>query len=227
MSNRNGGTGPGPRTLDGCSVELYKALAHMGEAEVIHAALPERAAILELGAGAGRVTHPLVALGHPVTAVDFSPEMLAEIHGADTVVADIANLRLTQRFEGVVLGSTLINVPGKDDRSAFLATCAYHLAAHGTALFECHTRSLLERAVPGLLGEEPNGIRISWLDVRAHGDLVTGTLEYQAGDRRWTQTFSTRLLDELQIREALREVGLCFDGWLNDRHSWFAAKRAS
>ncbi len=41
------------------------------------------ASILELGCGAGRVTHPLVALGHPVVAVDESPEMLAHVRGAE------------------------------------------------------------------------------------------------------------------------------------------------
>jgi len=57
----------------------------MGEPEIVHAAVPPGASILELGAGAGRVTHPLVALGHPVVAVDESAEMLARIRGAETV----------------------------------------------------------------------------------------------------------------------------------------------
>ena len=71
------GTGPGVITPDGCAVELYRLLPPMGEPEIVHAAIPAGAAILELGAGAGRVTHALVALGHPVVAVDESAEMLA------------------------------------------------------------------------------------------------------------------------------------------------------
>jgi len=35
-----------------------------------------RGAILELGAGVGRITHPLLELSYRVTAVDNSPEML-------------------------------------------------------------------------------------------------------------------------------------------------------
>jgi SAM-dependent methyltransferase len=54
----------------------------MGEPEVVHAAIPAGASILELGAGAGRVTRRLVELGHPVVAVDESPEMLARIREA-------------------------------------------------------------------------------------------------------------------------------------------------
>ena len=76
------GTGPGPITPDGSAVELYALLPPMGEPEVVHAAIPAGASILELGAGAGRMTHRLVELGHPVVAVDESPEMLARIREA-------------------------------------------------------------------------------------------------------------------------------------------------
>jgi ubiquinone/menaquinone biosynthesis C-methylase UbiE len=54
----------------------------MGEPEIVHGAIPPGASILELGAGAGRMTRPLVTLGHPVVAVDESGEMLARIRGA-------------------------------------------------------------------------------------------------------------------------------------------------
>jgi SAM-dependent methyltransferase len=76
------GSGPGPITPDGSAVELYALLPPMGEPEVVHAAIPAGASVLELGAGAGRVTHQLVELGHPVVAVDESPEMLTRIRGA-------------------------------------------------------------------------------------------------------------------------------------------------
>ena len=36
---------------DGCAVELYALLPAMGEPEVVHAAIPAGASILELGAG--------------------------------------------------------------------------------------------------------------------------------------------------------------------------------
>jgi SAM-dependent methyltransferase len=221
----NRGTGPGARTADGSSVELYKLLADRGEADLIHSALRERATILELGCGSGRVTHPLVALGHEVTAVDFSQEMLAEIQGAERVFADIATLRMDKTFDGVVLGSTLVNVARGDVRRKFLETCAFHVAPRGRVLVECHANSLLERAVPGYLGEE-NGVVMSWREVRRDGNLVSGTLEYRYGARVWTQTFSTRFLEEDEIRRELAACELRFEGWLNDRHSWFAAARS-
>jgi SAM-dependent methyltransferase len=76
------GEGSGVIAPDGCAVELYALLPPMGEPEIVHDAIPVGASVLELGAGAGRMTHRLVELGHPVVAVDESPEMLARIRGA-------------------------------------------------------------------------------------------------------------------------------------------------
>ena len=76
------GSGPGVITPDGCAVEFYARMTARGEPAIVHAATGPGASILELGCGAGRVTHPLVALGHPVVAVDESPDMLAYVRGA-------------------------------------------------------------------------------------------------------------------------------------------------
>lgn len=62
---------------DGSPVDVYRMLPDLGEATIIHAAVPLGASILELGCGAGRVTAALLALGHAVTGVDASAEMLA------------------------------------------------------------------------------------------------------------------------------------------------------
>ena len=47
-------------SADGSPVAVYRALPTMGEAELIHAASGAHATILELGCGAGRVTHALI-----------------------------------------------------------------------------------------------------------------------------------------------------------------------
>ncbi len=52
------GTGPGAITPDGCAVELYARLPVGDEPDIIAAAVPAGAHILELGSGVGRVTHP-------------------------------------------------------------------------------------------------------------------------------------------------------------------------
>ena len=66
------GSGPGVRTSDGCSVELYRQLPYLGELDDILGGVPAGSSVLELGCGAGRLTRPLVERGLSVTAVDNS-----------------------------------------------------------------------------------------------------------------------------------------------------------
>jgi SAM-dependent methyltransferase len=75
--------------------------------------------VLELGCGTGRLADALVALGHPTTGVDQSAAMLAHVHRAAPVLADIEGLDLGRRFDGVVLASHLVNVadPARGRRS--------------------------------------------------------------------------------------------------------------
>jgi SAM-dependent methyltransferase len=103
------GSGPGPQSLDGCSVELWKLLPAGVEPSLIASAVPPRGSILELGAGVGRITHPLLELGYRVTAVDNCSEMLAEIREATTVLANIEDLALSTLFDTVVLASFLVH----------------------------------------------------------------------------------------------------------------------
>ena len=101
------GTGPGPQTQDGCSVELYRRLRAGNEPDIIAYVVANHGSILELGAGAGRVTHPLIARGYQLTVVDNSAEMLAHIRRAETVLANIETLDLGHQFDAVLLGSHL------------------------------------------------------------------------------------------------------------------------
>jgi SAM-dependent methyltransferase len=59
--------------------------------------LPLGAAVLDLGSRTGRIGHRLIELGHPVTAVDDSPEMLGRVRGAQTVLSRIEELRIGRR----------------------------------------------------------------------------------------------------------------------------------
>lgn len=105
-------------TPDGCAVDFYALMPAFGEPAIVHDAAGPGASILELGSGAGRVTHPLVALGHPVVAVDESPEMLAHVRGTETVQARIEDLALDRRFDAVLLASHLINADAPTMRTA-------------------------------------------------------------------------------------------------------------
>ena len=123
-------------TPDGCAVDFYARVTARGEPEIVHGAAGPGAWILELGCGAGRIAHPLVALGHPVVAVDESPEMLAHVRGAEKVCARIEHLALGRRFDVVLLASHLINTDDTAQRTAFLAACRDHVAGDACVIIQ-------------------------------------------------------------------------------------------
>lgn len=118
-------------------VDLYLALARATEG-----------AILELAAGSGRISVPLAAAGHAVTAVDRDEQMLerarsawqsaAGAHGSlELVQADIIGLQLRRRFELVILAlNSLLMLPGREAQLAALETIARHLAPAGRAVVD-------------------------------------------------------------------------------------------
>jgi SAM-dependent methyltransferase len=240
------GTGPGVITPDGCAVELYRVLPAMGEPEVVHGAIPAGAGILELGAGAGRVTRRLVALGHPVVAVDESAEMLAWVRGADahqdgsgpggtasispgkasvgaeTVRARIQDLDLGRRFEVVLLASFLVNTDDGDLRRRFLQACRRHVGEGGCVLVQRHPPAWFDEAVEG--ERTDGGITFRLRDLSRPGPgLLAATAEYQVGERVWTQTFTAERLDDEALAAALAAAGLAVDAYLTGDGSWVRA----
>jgi SAM-dependent methyltransferase len=216
------GTGPGVITPDGCAVDFYARMAAMGEPEIVHEAIPAGASILELGCGAGRVTHPLVALGHPVTAVDESPEMLAHVRGAETVHARIEELALGRRFDVVLLASHLINADDSAVRRALLATCSRHVADDGSVIIQQQAPGWFASAAE--VESVRDGIIIRVRDVSRPGpDLVSATMEYVDGDRVWTHSFTARRLDDAALTAGLAESGLRLDRYLTEDRSWLRA----
>ncbi|WP_343715384.1 class I SAM-dependent methyltransferase [Inquilinus sp.] len=216
------GTGPGARTQDGCSVELYRRLPADGEAETVAAVVPAGGTVLELGSGPGRVTHALIALGYAVTAVDNSAEMLAHIRGAETMLADIEDLDLGRTFDAVLLASTLINFPEARTRAALLAACRRHVAPGGAVLIERRNPATFFALQPGPAGEEA-GIRHIIDSVRHEGRLSHITLRSEAADAAWTQSYTCELIDDAQLAEALADAGLRLDRWLDPPRRWSLA----
>jgi SAM-dependent methyltransferase len=205
-------------TPDGCAVEFYARLTAMGEPAVVHDALRPGASILELGSGTGRITHPLVALGHPVVAVDESPEMLAHVRDAETVCSRIEDLALGRRFDAVLLASHLINAdPGT--RAAFLAACRRHVADDGCVIIQQHPPQWFSAAADAQSTRD--GIIFRMRDVsRPAPNLVAATVEYVDGDQRWTQTFTATRLDDTELAAVLADAGLRLDRYLTDDHGW-------
>jgi SAM-dependent methyltransferase len=210
---------------DGSPVELYLRLPSFGEPEIVHAALPAGATILELGSGVGRMTRELVALGHSVTAVDESAEMLAHVRDAETVQARIEELDLGRRFDAVLLASHFVNAADPDERRVILEACARHVTLEGRVIVESYPTDWHPVAgeVAGRDDLEIRYLRADW-----DGPRVTAELEYRVGDRRWIQgPFTAAVLDEGALRASLATAGLAFDRWLDERRTWSASRRVA
>lgn len=206
---------------DGSPVELYARMPTFGEPEIVHDAIAPGTDILELGSGAGRMTHRLIELGHPVTAVDNAAPMLARIRGATTVLADIAGLNLGRRFGCVLLASQLIN-DDDDRRAAYLATCARHVASDGVVLIQRYDPAWA--ADPRPSETERDGLLIRVLEPQREGRMLTATVEYELDGRTWRHgPFTATILDEGETERALMASGLRFDRWLDERRTWLAA----
>ncbi|WP_406009577.1 class I SAM-dependent methyltransferase [Streptomyces sp. NBC_00637] len=222
MRDGYNGTGPGAITPDGCAVELYSRLPVGNEPEVIAAAVPAGAHILELGSGVGRVTHALLERGFTVTAVDESAEMLERVRGARTICGPIEDLALDETFDVVMLASFLVHNGDVGLRRRMLRACARHVAKGGCVLIQregedYHSNVPRERV-------DPSGFTIRIVSTDPVGDGVHSVrAEYDFPDAVWTQTFRSRPLTKDQFEEALAEADLKVDRYLTQDRVWVKA----
>ena len=209
-------------------MEVYRRLPSRGEPETVHAAVPQGCEILELGCGAGRMTHRLLALGHRVVAVDQSPQMLAHVHGAEAVLCDIESLTLGRRFPAVVLASNLVNTAVPGQRAAFLATCRRHLAPEGSVILERMHPHWLDAELAGHIDHvsQWGPVRFSVVAARLEGTVLEATLVFQIGGLRMPDTFCSEILDDDALVAALADAGLALGRWLDADHRWAEAVAA-
>lgn len=205
---------------DGSPVPVYRTLPATGEPELIHEASAPGAAILELGCGAGRVTHALIEREYEVVAVDNCAEMLRWVRGAATVLSDIETLNLDRRFETVVLGSHLINTPDERQRQDFLETCRRHLAPDGIVLVQRYAPDLLNSrpAEPRQLGDVE--IRFCVRDVDSVTQRFSATVSYAVGSQSWEQNFEAQLLHDDEFAGVVQTAGLAVLRWLDEERTW-------
>ncbi|MQA86370.1 MAG: methyltransferase domain-containing protein [Streptosporangiales bacterium] len=218
----NVGSGPGPVTPDGCAVEFYALMPAGREPGVVHAAVPDGASILELGAGAGRLTRSLVALGHDVVAVDESAEMLERIDGAEAVHSRIEDLDLPPCFDAALLASHLINAPHRETRRAFLRTCRRHIRDDGCVVIERHAPDWFDTAHPVTTTWEGIVVRLREVRRPAPG-LLFCTIDYGAGGSWWTHSFTNARVDDAELAELLAWAGLRLDTFLTEDRGWIRA----
>ena len=193
---------------DGSPVEVYLRLPERGEGELVAAAVPPPASLLELGSGVGRVTRQLVRLGYAVVAVDESPEMLEHVRDAEAVCARIEELDLGRAFDAVLLLSNLFTV-ADEQRRLFLDASARHADL-----------LVVETLPVGWQPPESETLRVD----RVEDGVVHGEVFYDGGG---SHAFAMRVFaDEDEIAVALGEGGWRFDRWLDRERGWFTAVRA-
>jgi SAM-dependent methyltransferase len=215
------------RTGDGSLVELYRRMPPTGEPEQIDALLQPRSSVLELGAGTGRIANALGRLGHHVTAVDDSEQMLAEVRHARAVRARIEDLRLTERFDAVLLPTNLIHYRGIDLRRAVLATVAHHLNATGKAVVQWKP--------PPYWDARPSG----WTEGKAIGDvtarvtihhnhdrLVDGEYALTVDEAELRQCFHLEVLTVEELRREFEHAGLQLTTTDADSTEWLELVRS-
>ncbi len=209
---------PNATAPDGSPVALYALLPPDGEPELIHAAIPRGGAVLELGCGAGRITHPLLALGHPVVAVDQSAAMLAHVRGAETVLAAIETLDLGRRFPAVLLGSQLVNTADDAQRAALLHACRRHLAADGVLLVQRYDPVWAESVASFRVAHL--GFEIDFALSEREGRRFAAAIRYTAPAGSWTHRFRARILDDAELADELSAAGLALQRFLDPHRTW-------
>lgn len=218
----NKGTGPGAITADGCAVDLYALLPAAGEAEIVHAAVPAGAAVLELGCGTGRIGTPLAELGHRVVGVDESAEMLARCRGIETVRSTIQDLESPERFDAVLLASHLINSEA-EQRAIFLRTCRRYLAPGGVVVVQRHRPGWIHTATDFEHDDGNLRTRMKVLG-RPAPDRLHARIRYELGDRAWEQEFTATEVDDEVLPRVLEAAALRLDRILTRDGGWFTAR---
>jgi SAM-dependent methyltransferase len=116
--------------------------------------------ILELMAGTGRVTLPLVESGAAVVAVDYSPEMLARLREklaqggveADIQRMDVRQLALDRTFPLILLPfQAFAEITGPVDQQHTLRAIRAHLAPGGRFICTLHNPVVRRRTIDGQL----------------------------------------------------------------------------
>lgn len=143
------------------AVRYDDTLGAMGLPEVLGptvdflAGLASAGAALELAIGTGRVALPLAARGVPVSGIELSPDMVAQLRtkpGGDAIHVTIGDMATT-RVEGAfgliyLLYNTIGNVETQDRQVACFAHAAAHLEPGGCFVIEVGVPDL-RRLVPG------------------------------------------------------------------------------
>lgn len=127
----------------------------LGPTVALLAELAGTGAALEMAVGTGRVALPLAALGVPVSGIELSPDMVAQLRakpggdGIPVTLGDMTTTRVEGAFRLVYLVyNTIGNVETQDRQIACFENAAAHLEPGGCFVIEMMVPDL-RRLVPG------------------------------------------------------------------------------
>jgi SAM-dependent methyltransferase len=184
--------------------------------------------VLELMAGTGRISLPLIEAGADLTCVDYSTEMLAVLRRklyarglkATLQHIDVRDLRLGQTFALVIIPfHAFTEVTDLDEEHRVLARIYDHMADDGRFICALHNPPVRLRSVTGVYGLWTKGhlsdgsTVLLWGTQAYDDDIVTVEEFYEVYDQenlmqaRRRLDLSFRLLDRAQFEAMSTAAG--------------------
>ena len=216
-----------PITSDGSLVEIYRRVSVTDEVDLITALGEPGSSVLDLGSGSGRIANPLADRGYQVTAVDDSADMLVHVRGARTVQARIEDLRLPEKYDVVLLASSLVNYPGVHARRGLLATVAHHLKPTGKAIIQWRPPDWFAQRPAGSYQRADGAMQQTMTILQNDGDVVLGEFTLEYAGQSLTQSFEAHRVSVDEFRALLNEVGMTLHTDNPDSSEWLTASRRS
>jgi SAM-dependent methyltransferase len=184
--------------------------------------------VLELMAGTGRVSLPLIEAGADVTCIDYSMEMLAVLRrklyarGLEATLhrMDVRELTLGQIFALVIVPfHAFTEITDLEDERRVLARIYDHVADDGRFICTLHNPTVRLRSVMGVYGlwstgHLSDGSTVLLWGTQAHDDQIVNVEEfYEVYDQenlmqaRHRLNLNFRLLDQAQFEAMAAAAG--------------------